>query len=239
MTRNNTEISRVEKAVAELCAAGRGNVCFDADGVLWREDVGNAYWVSSMERHILRPKQEAIGRKAWEAFCRGELTDGEEGKVAALAARVLQGLREDFVAADSRAFVHKQFPKHIIPEIRDWVRRLESAGVNCWVVSGSHLWIVRAGAELLGIPPERVLAVTVISCNGVLTGNLAQPFPYGNGKAEAIRLRLPAAPEMAFGNTAQDISMLETATRLAVAVEPDAELLEAARVRGWPVLDWR
>lgn len=231
MTRNNTEISRVEKAVAELCAAGRGpgrrNVCFDADGVLWREDVGNAYWVSSMERHILRPKQEAIARKAWEAYCRGELEDGEEGKLAALAARVLQGLREDFVAADSRAFVHKEFPKHIIPEIRDWVRRLESAGVNCWVVSGSHLWIVRAGAELLGIPPERVLAVTVISCNGVLTGNLAQPFPY------------PAAPEMAFGNTAQDISMLETATRLAVAVEPDTGLLEAARQRGWPVLNLR
>ncbi len=38
---------------------------------------------------------------------------------------------------------------------------------------------------------------------------------------------------MAFGNTAQDISMLETATRLAVAVEPDSELLQAAQQRNW------
>ena len=236
MTRNNTDLARVEKAIAELCAAGRGNVCFDADGVLWREDVGNAYLVSSIERHILRPKQEAEARKAWEAYCRGEM---EDGVLAGLCATAMRGLREDFVAADARAFFLSQFTRHIIPQVGDWITRLQSAGGACWVISGSHRWIVTAGAEVLGIPPERVLAVTVISCNGVLTGKLAQPFPYGKGKAEAIRLRLPAAPEMVFGNTVQDISMLEMASRLAVAVEPDAELLQAAQQRNWPVLDLR
>ena len=45
--------------------------------------------------------------------------------------------------------------------------------------------------------------------------------------------------EVAFGNTMNDIPMLEMATRLAVAVEPDAELLALAGKRGWTVLDLR
>lgn len=232
-------LTRVNDAVAELCAAGRGHVCFDADGVLWREDVANDYMVSCLDRHILRPMQEDIARKAWEALWRGELDIEGETRLAAISVEVLQGLREDFVAADCAAFAQKRFAPLLIPETRDWVTRLQTAGVTCWVLSGSLIWGVRAGAALVGIPPERVLAVGTLACNGILTPKLAQPFTYGPGKAEAIRKILPEPPLMAFGNTINDVPMLETATRLAVAIEPDGGLARIAAERDWPVLELR
>lgn len=234
---SSAALARVNAAVDELCAAGHAQACFDADGVLWREDVGNDYFASCLERHLLRPKQEAVALEALEAWRRGELTDGEEGRLAALAVQVLQGLREQFVASDCAAFVRQRFPPFLIPEIRAWIQRLQTAGIACWVVSGSPVWGVRAGAELVGIPAERVLAVSTVACNGVLTPNLANPFPFGGGKAEAIRALLPEPPALAFGNTVYDVPMLELATSLAVAVEPDADLRSIAGERGWAVLE--
>ena len=234
-----SSLARVNAAVAEVCAAGRGHVCLDADGVLWREDVANDYMASCLERHILRPKQEAIAREAWEKYWRGELDREGETRLAAISVEVFQGLHEDFVAADCAAFVQKRFASLLIPEVRDWVARLQTAGATCWVLSGSLIWGVRAGAALVGIPPERVLAVGTLACNGILTPRLAQPFTYGPGKAEAVRQILPEPPIMVFGNTINDVPMLETATRMAVAIEPDAELARIAAERDWPVLELR
>jgi phosphoserine phosphatase len=124
----------------------------------------------------------------------------------------------------------------MIPQVRDWVRRLQAAGVHCWVVSGTNQWLIRAGAEMFEIPPERVLAIANVVRHGRLTAELRRPFTFRKGKAAAIRAALPRPPEMAFGNTANDIAMLECATRLAVAVEPDEELRKMAEQRGWPVL---
>ncbi len=222
----------MEAAVAAL--ARGANVCFDADGVLWREDVGNSYLLSQIERHVLLPEEENEARRAWDAYCRGEL---EDGRLAALCATLMRGLREEFVAADALEFFRRSFTQFIVPKVQEWITRLQARGVNCWVVSGSHRWIVTAGAEVMGIPEERVLAVATAVRDGVLTGDLLHPFPYGPGKAEAIRLRLGRAPEMAFGNTASDIPMLEMATCLAVAVEPDAELARVARERGWAIIN--
>jgi len=232
-------LTRVSDTVEEVCRAGRGHVCLDADGVLWREDVANDYMKSCLERHILRPNQEIIAREAWERLWRGELDIAGETRLAAISVEVLQGLREEFVAADCAAFVQQRFAGLLIPEVRDWVARLHAAGVTCWVISGSLIWGVRAGAALVGVPPERVLAVGTLACNGILTPKLAHPFTYGPGKAEAIRQILPEPPLMAFGNTINDVPMLERATRMAVAVEPDAALARVAAERDWPVLELR
>jgi phosphoserine phosphatase len=229
-------LARVEAAIAGLCAAGRGNVCLDADGVLWREDAGDSYWTYALDGGFLLPEQEQAGRAALLAYRRGELLDGEDGASCQAAAEILAGLSEAFVAANTRDFIHAHFRNRMIPQVRDWVRRLQAAGVHCWVVSGTNQWLIRAGAEMFDIPPERVLAIANVVRDGRLTAELRRPFTFRKGKAAAIRAALPRPPEMAFGNTANDIAMLECATRLAVAVEPDEELWKVAEQRGWPVL---
>ncbi len=225
--------SNPESVIAELCAARRGNVCFDADGVLWREDAGNEYLLSCLERHILKPEQEKIARQGWDDAMSGAIPDS---RMAEVCAEVLQGLEESFVETDARTFMQRRFRGLLIPDIVFWIARLQSAGVKCWAVSGTNQWCVTAGAAMTGIPKERVLAVANVVRRGVLTGELERPIPYGPGKAEAIRARLPSPPEMCFGNSGQDIPMLRLATRLAVAVEPDAALREAAQEAGWTLL---
>lgn len=215
------------------CGKAGGNVCFDADGVLWRQDAGDSYFRSCLERHILLPEQERVARRAFAAYTQGSLA---EDRIAGVCAEVMQGLSDAFVTADARQFMQAHFRSHLIPEIAAWIARLQAAGVDCWVVSGSNRWFVAAGAEMVGIPATRVLAVSNAVIDGVLTSRIEQPVTFGEGKAEAIRKRLPALPDMAFGNTAQDIPMLNLATRLAVAVEPDRELLAIASSRGWAVL---
>ena len=51
-------MERIEQAVSELCQTGDGDVCFDADGVLWREDAGNEYLLRCITQHLLSPEQE-------------------------------------------------------------------------------------------------------------------------------------------------------------------------------------
>lgn len=227
------DTSRIDEVVRSLCAARDGDVCFDADGVLWREDAGNEYLLHCIAEHILDPGQEQIARQSWDSYSRGELPDG---RLSAIDVEVLQGLTEEFVASDTRTFIQSRFRAHLIPEIGAWIGALSAAGVRCWVVSGSNRWAVAAGAEMVGIPPERVLAVANVVRDGVLTGELEQPFVYGEGKAAAIRKRLRSMPVMCFGNTGQDIPMLRLATRLAVAVEPDGQLRETASFEGWAVI---
>ena len=231
MTENDGR-GRVEAAIDDLCARGSGLATFDADGVLWRGDVGNAFLLWQVENHRLSREAEREAREAWDLYLRDQYGELE---LAVLCAAVQRGLPEEQVAADAAAFIQREFAGQIVPEVREWVRRLRAAGVEVWVVSGSHRWLVQAGARLAGIPPDRLLAVENEVRDGVLTAEVKTPVTYAEGKADAIRQHLGRMPDLAAGNTYPDRFMLELA-RLPVAVEPDEALQELARQRGWPVV---
>lgn len=229
---NNNDRERAERIVDELYERGGGLATFDADGVLWREDCGNAFLLWQMENHRLRPEQYHRARQGWDDYQRGAMNDLE---VAILCASVLEGLPEDQVEADATAFFDAHIFQSIIPATHRWAKRLEAAGVEVWVVSGSHRWLIAAGARALGISDQRLLTVCATVRDGVCTMEVPEPVTYDQGKAEAIRQRLGRQPDLAVGNTFADHHMMELA-RTAIAVEPDPELEALARERGWPVV---
>ena len=224
--------ARVEAGVAELCARRAGLVTFDADGVLWREDAGNRFLLWQVENHRLSAKAEREARHGWDAHCRGQLNDLG---LAVLCVTCLRGLSEQQVEADARDFFERSIRPRIVPETQAWARRLQEAGVEVWLVSGSHRWIISPGARTVGIPDERLLAVETVVRDGLLTPELLLPVPFGAGKAEAIRSRLRRPPDLAAGNMLSDTAMLELA-ELPVAVEPEPALAALASERGWPVV---
>jgi phosphoserine phosphatase len=74
----------------------------------------------------------------------------------------------------------------------------------------------------------------------VYTGRLDGPFAYGDGKARRLRefaaeRGIDLAQSWAYSDAASDLPMLE-AVGHPVAVNPDAELAEAAKREGWEVL---
>ena len=157
-------------------------------------------------------------------------------QMAEACVQVLQGLPEAYVAADAREFVQSRFRQHLIPEIAAWIARLNAAGVACWVVSGSNRWVVAAGAEMVGIPAERVLALSVVVRDGLLTGEI-----------ERIQLRLvqekprPSARDCQRCRRCASVTPART-SRCCVWLRgllsqsvSDATLLAEATSRGWAV----
>jgi phosphoserine phosphatase len=69
--------------------------------------------------------------------------------------------------------------------------------------------------------------------DGCATDRLIR-VPTDELKATAIRELLPRSPDAAFGNSLHDVAMLELA-RQAFAINPNADLEEVARQRGWTV----
>jgi len=223
---------QVEAAVAELCARGEGLATFDADGVLWRGDAGDGFLLWQMENHRLLPGAEREARRIWEMYRNGQFGELE---MAVFCASILHGLKEEVVEADARQFFDRHFRTSVIPETRSWANRLQAAGVQVWVVSGSHRWIVAAGSETVGIRADRTLTVAAQVRDGVITAEVLLPVTYGVGKAEAIDRKFDRAPDLAFGNTFSDRFMLDMA-KVGVAVEPDERLAALAEDCGWPIL---
>ena len=121
----------------------------------------------------------------------------------------------------------------IFPVMETLVKRLHDAGCEIWAVSSSNQWVVQVGAKHFGIPPERTLSAEVLIENGRATDRLVR-VPSGPGKPRAIQEVVRRVPDAAFGNSKWDADMLAMA-KIGFAVNPSAELQEAAQKNGWSV----
>ena len=84
-----------------------------------------------------------------------------------------------------------------------------------------------------GIAPDHILAASVRIENGVVTDKLVR-VPSGEGKPRAIRDTIGKDPDAAFGNSRWDADMLAM-SRHGFAVNPNPDLEQMARERGWSV----
>jgi len=163
-------------------------------------------------------------------------------KTEAVKNRVLQAIKG--VPVERMAELGDQ----IIPRLESDVRR-EARGLldlhhaadrDTYIVSASPIEIVGDFATAIGLTGG-IGTVAAIE-NGVYTGELAEPFCYGEGKAIAIAkvadergydLRL----SYAYTDSAGDLPMLEIVGH-PVAVNPDRALEAIAYHRGWPVVEF-
>lgn len=141
-----------------------------------------------------------------------------------------------------------QLGEQIIPRLESDVRR-EARGLidlhhaadrDTYIVSASPIEIVDHFAAAIGLTGG-IGTVAAVE-NGVYTGDLAEPFCYGEGKAIAIRklaeekdydLRL----SYAYTDSAGDLPMLEIVGH-PVAVNPDRALETIAYHRGWAIVEF-
>jgi len=136
----------------------------------------------------------------------------------------------------------------IIPKLLSDVRREArglidlhaAAGRDTYIVSASPVEIVARFAEEMDMTGG--LGTVAQVHDGVYTGELAQPFCYGQGKALAIE-RIAAergydlAQSYAYTDSAGDLPMLD-AVGHPVAVNPDRALEAIAFHRGWPIVEF-
>jgi phosphoserine phosphatase len=221
---------------ARVAAAGRSSpgalAAFDADGTLWREDIGEAFL-----RHLISLGWVTLpdGGDPYEAYERR--VDEDRAAGYAYAAQLQAGLSEEQVAAEAGSFARSWVPPRLIADAAALRELCARAGLLPVVISASALPIVRAAAPLAGFARWAGIETRVVS--GRFTAELVLPVTYAAGKvAKAAGLGLQGRLALACGDSLTgDLAMLEAA-RIAVVVAPasGSPLSVEARRRGWPVL---
>jgi len=209
-----------------------GLAVFDADGTLWREDVGEAFL-----RHLvsLGWVRLADGSDPYEAYERA--VDRDRASGYAYAAQLQAGLEVERVEAEARRFASSWIPPQQVRDARALRELCESAGLVPMIASASPLPIVAASGPLAGFAQDRCRGIEVRIRSGRFTADVVEPVSYGGGKVAIARKAGRIA--LACGDSlAGDLPMMEAA-QLAVAVAPasGSPLALEARKRGWPVLD--
>ena len=115
------------------------------------------------------------------------------------------------------------------------------AGQRVWLVTATPLELARIIARRLGL--TGALGTVAESEDGVFTGRLVGELLHGPAKAHAVRAL--AAREgldlrrcAAYSDSVNDAPMLSV-VGTAVAVNPDSDLRQMARRRGWEIRDFR
>ena len=185
------------------------------------------------KRELLKDANNALAFK---------LSGASDDKTDAVRDRILQAIEGVEVATLT------DMADEIIPKLMHDVRREArglidlhtDAGRDTYIVSASPIEIVGRFAEEMDM--TGALGTVAEIDDGVYTGELAQPFCYGEGKAQAIHR---VADEMgydleasyAYTDSAGDMPMLD-AVGHPVAVNPDKALETVAYHRGWPIVEF-
>ena len=202
---------------------------FDADGTLWREDVGEAFLRHLIALGWIRLRD---GGDPYAAYQRAVARDKRSGY--AYAAQVQAGLEEAAVDAEAERFAQGWVPSRLIASVQELRSRCADAGLRLVVVSASPLPIVRAAAPLAGFTDCTGIEVRVTG--GRFTDEVVEPVVYAGGKLEAAARFGTVA--IACGDSLSGDLALLSAARVAVAVAPKegSPLATEAAHRGWFVL---
>ncbi|WP_171061446.1 HAD family hydrolase [Rhodococcus zopfii] len=115
------------------------------------------------------------------------------------------------------------------------------AGQQVWLVTATPVELADVIAKRLGL--SGALGTVAESQDGIFTGRLVGDILHGLGKAHAVRalairegLNLKRCT--AYSDSHNDAPMLSL-VGTAVAINPDADLRELAKTRGWEIRDFR
>jgi HAD superfamily hydrolase (TIGR01490 family) len=130
--------------------------------------------------------------------------------------------------------------RRVIPASARLLAEAQAHGHDRIVVSASPIELVGRIAQALGLEGA-VATRSELDEEGRYTGHLAGEFCYGHGKViEIEKLAAERGYDLeqctAYSDSMSDLPMMERVGR-AVAVNPDRELRELARERGWRIVE--
>lgn len=165
--------------------------------------------------------------------------DVAEGKRKALA--FIEGRSVAELVALGEEIYDEIIADKVWPGTRALAQMHLDAGQQVWLVTATPYELAAIIARRLGL--TGALGTVAESVDGVFTGRLVGDILHGTGKAHAVRslairegLNLKRCT--AYSDSFNDVPMLSL-VGTAVAINPDADLRELARERGWEIRDFR
>jgi HAD superfamily hydrolase (TIGR01490 family) len=153
----------------------------------------------------------------------------------------LRGLRLELGVDLAAAAFQEEILPRLSPRGQEAIAAHRAAGRTIVLLTGT--------LDFLGEPlraflrAEYMLAARPEVRDGIFTGRLAEPHPYGVHKRELLCHLAEAqgfdlAASYAYADHHTDLPFLESVGH-PVAVNPDAKLSQVARQRGWELVEWR
>lgn len=144
------------------------------------------------------------------------------------------------VAAELPQFIEHYVSPHIRSDAVENIRQHQARGDRCVVISASVDFLVEPIAQHLGI--QDAIGVQVELDNGRISGKGKGTICYQAGKIFYFNEWLQQHNESAtnswfYSDSHNDIPLLEVVDN-AVAVSPDATLVEIATQRDWKIVNW-
>ena len=165
--------------------------------------------------------------------------DVAEGRRKALA--FIEGRSTTELTALCEEIYDEIIAAKIWPGTRELAQAHLDAGQQVWLVTATPYDLAEIIARRLGL--TGALGTVAESVDGVFTGRLVGDILHGLGKAHAVRslavregLNLKRCS--AYSDSINDAPMLSL-VGTAVAINPDSELRDLARERGWEIKDFR
>ncbi len=215
-----------------------GAAFFDLDKTLMAGSSGMVFARVANQRGFVPRRQ--LARWGWDHLryrLRGS-SDEQTNAVLEVAKRVFAEIPERDVERMAPAVLAGILPR-IYPQMLDEVHRHQDDGRATFIVSAAGNDLVKALAAVLGMEGG-IGTRWAIGSDGKYTGEMDGPFVYGEGKVEAMRRfaerhQIDMEASYAYSDSASDLPMLRSVGH-AVVVNPDADLLEIARLEGWQVM---
>jgi phosphoserine phosphatase len=203
---------------------------FDCDGTLWSGDAGEGFFSWELKRGVVSEETSAWMKARYADYKAGRVY---EDHMCGEMVTMHKGMAEAEVLGLARQYFEENFVRRIFGEMKRLIAELKTSGCEVWAVSSTNEWVIREAMPHLGIDPAKILAAAVEIENGMVTDRLVR-VPSGIGKPKAILEMIGRPPDAGFGNSRWDVEMLAI-SRYAIAVNPNPDLEQVARDKGWTV----
>ena len=223
-------LSGPEHFVESVLALRPSIAVFDCDGTLWSGDAGADFFYWEIERGLVSREVGEWARARYQDYLAGQV--GEE-QICGEMVTMNRGIAQEVLQRAAEEFFGEVVSHRIFPEMQELTNRLVNQGCEIWAVSSTNNWVVEVGVSRFGIPQDHVLAASVHIEDGRASDRLIR-VPTDELKAVAIREVIGKPMEAVFGNSVHDQAMLEMA-KWPFCVNPNPDLEEVARERGWTV----
>jgi phosphoserine phosphatase len=223
-------LSGPEHFVESVLALRPSIAVFDCDGTLWSGDAGADFFYWEIERGLVSREVGEWARARYQDYLAGQV--GEE-QICGEMVTMNRGIAQEVLQRAAGEFFDEIVSHRIFPEMQELTNRLVNQGCEIWAVSSTNNWVVEVGVSRFGIPQDHVLAASVHIEDGRASDRLIR-VPTDELKAVAIREVIGKPMEAVFGNSVHDQAMLEMA-KWPFCVNPNPDLEEVARERGWTV----
>lgn len=210
---------------------------FDLDRTFVRVNTARLY--ARWQYRVGMARRRDLARVTWWVL-RYSLGNLDAEAVARRLVREMAGRDEGDFARAVDGWVEAEVLPQVAPDAMRELARRKAEGYHCALLTATSSYAAESLARRVGI--DHVLASRFAVADGRFTGDIIEPFCYGEGKVRAVeawvRERAVDLAESAFfTDSASDLPMLERVGE-PVAVNPDPRLRWQARRRGWPVRWW-